>query len=102
MRRLVLALAAPAAGIFAVLSAAGTASAAADGDVSVFRTEVSPLSVYQNPSGCTKLPADSHVLMNRSDKPVTIYADPFCGTPGLTIQPDHGAHVPPGSGSFSA
>lgn len=91
-----------AAGVLAVMGGGGTASAADSGDVTVFRTEVSPLSVYENPDGCKKLPADAHVLTNRTDKPVTVYADPFCVTPGLTVKPDHGAHVVPGSGSFSA
>ncbi|MEU5362352.1 hypothetical protein ABZ354_02395 [Streptomyces sp. NPDC005925] len=80
----------------------GTASAAASGDVVVFRTELSPLSVYEDPHGCHKLPADAHVLTNRTDRPVTVYGDPFCLTPGFVVQPGHGAHVAPGSGSFSA
>lgn len=102
MRPFVSTVALAAAGLLAVLALPGTASAASNGDVTVFRTELSPLTVYENPTGCTKLPADSHVLVNRSDKPVTVYGDPFCLTPGLTVQPDHGAHVAPGSGSFKA
>lgn len=102
MRRLVSAIAIPAAGLIAALSVPGTALAAANGEVTVFRTELSPLTVYENPDGCKKLPADGHVLVNQSDKPVTVYGDPFCVTPGLTVQPGHGAHVAPGSGSFSA
>ncbi|MFE1407435.1 hypothetical protein ACFW5D_28095 [Streptomyces sp. NPDC058770] len=39
--------------------------------------------------------------MNRSDRPVTVYGDPLCLTPGLVVQPGYGAHVVPGSGSFS-
>ncbi|MFB4263387.1 hypothetical protein [Nonomuraea sp. GTA35] len=31
-----------------------------------------------------------------------VYGDPFCLAPGLTIHPGYGAHVMPGSGSFSA
>lgn len=96
-------------GAAAVLAAAGALSVCApvayadsgSGDVVVFRTEVSPVTVYENPAGCRKLPADSHVLVNRSDRPVTVYGDPFCLTPGLVVQPRHGAHVVPGSGSFS-
>ncbi|WP_206323780.1 hypothetical protein [Streptomyces sp. HNM0574] len=70
--------------------------------MTVFSTEFNSLSVYENPSGCHKLPLDGHVLVNRTDKPVTLYGDPFCMTPGMTVQPDHGAHVVPGTGSFSA
>lgn len=100
MRRLASALVVPVAGLVAALSFSGTAWAA-NGEVTVFSTEVSPLTVYENPAGCTKLPADGHVLVNRSDQPVTVYADPFCMTPGLTVLPGYGAHVAPGSGSFS-
>ncbi|MFF9321290.1 hypothetical protein ACF1BP_26900 [Streptomyces sp. NPDC014735] len=39
--------------------------------------------------------------MNRSDHPVTVHGDPLCLTPGLVVQPGHGAHVVAGSGSFS-
>ncbi|MFF0461876.1 hypothetical protein [Streptomyces mexicanus] len=80
----------------------GTAAAAGSDEVVVFRTELSPLTVYEDPHGCHKLPADAHVLTNRTDRPVTVHADPFCLTPGLVVQPGYGSHVPPGSGSFSA
>lgn len=59
------------------------------------------MTVYENPQGCHKLPVDSHVLVNRSDRPVTVYGDPLCLTPGLVVEPGRGAHVVPGSGSFS-
>ena len=42
------------------------------------------------------------MLTNHTDRPVTVYTDPFCLTPGLTVQPGYGSHVAPGSGSFSA
>lgn len=88
--------------LLAASAATGTAAAAEEGDVAVFSTEVTPLTVYRDPHGCQKLPPDAHVLTNHTDRPVTVYADPFCLTPGLTVQPGHGSHVAPGSGSFSA
>ncbi|MEU2925982.1 hypothetical protein ABZ636_13195 [Streptomyces sp. NPDC007251] len=88
--------------LLAGIAASGTAVAADSGDVVVFRNEFVPLTVYQNPHGCHKLPVDAHVLTNRTDRPVTVYGDPFCLTPGLIVQPGYGAHVAPGSGSFSA
>jgi hypothetical protein len=81
---------------------AGTASALAPGEVLVFGTEFTPVTAYQDPHGCQKLQIDAHVLVNRTDRPVTVYADPFCLTPGLTVAPGYGSHVAPGSGSFSA
>ncbi|HET9379538.1 MAG TPA: hypothetical protein VFP69_01740 [Streptomyces sp.] len=93
---------AAAGALFMGTALSGTASAAEPGDVVVFRTEVSPVSVYEDPHGCHKLPFDAHVLVNRTDRPVTVYGDPFCLTPGLVVQPGHGSHVAPGSGSFSA
>lgn len=95
-------LAMTAAALLAV-SAVPSAAAAGDPDeVVVFGTEVTPLTVYSDPHGCYKLPLDAHVLTNRTDRPVTIYGDPFCLTPGLTVQPGYGSHVAAGSGSFSA
>jgi hypothetical protein len=88
--------------LLAGVAASGTAVAADSNEVVVFRNEFVPLSVYQDPHGCQKLPVDAHVLTNRTDRPVTVYGDPFCLTPGLTVQPGYGAHVAPGSGSFSA
>lgn len=87
--------------LFLGTTLSGTASAAT-GDVTVFGTEFTPLSVYENPTGCYKLPLDAHVLVNRTDQPVTVYADPFCLTPGLLVQPGYGSHLVAGSGSFSA
>ncbi|MFF7733749.1 hypothetical protein [Streptomyces sp. NPDC007984] len=93
---------AAAGALLAAGAATGTAVAAEQGDVVVFRTEVTPLTVYRDPHGCQKLPGDAHVLTNHTDRPVIVHADPFCLTPGLTVQPGYGAHVAPGSGSFSA
>ncbi|QMU74065.1 hypothetical protein GXP74_27020 [Streptacidiphilus sp. P02-A3a] len=86
-------------------SLAGPASAqtrAVSGPVTVFSTELTPLTVYQSPSGCNRLPVAAHVLTNQSSGPITFYGDPFCLTPGLVVQPGYGSHVPPGAGSFSA
>lgn len=75
---------------------------AASGQVTVFETEVQQLTTYDEPSGCHKLPEAAHVLNNQTDEPVRIYADPLCVGPGLVVEPGHGSHVAPGSGSFSA
>ncbi|MEZ7006295.1 hypothetical protein VM636_04330 [Streptomyces sp. SCSIO 75703] len=80
----------------------GPAAAAAEGEVTVFQTELQPLTVYRDPAGCHKLPAAAHVLNNATDGPVRIYGDPFCLGPSVTVPPGYGAHVAPGSGSFSA
>jgi Na+-transporting NADH:ubiquinone oxidoreductase subunit NqrA len=88
----------------AVCALAGPASAqprAVAGTVTVFSTELTPLTVYQNPSGCNRLPDGAHVLTNQSSGLVTVYADPYCMTPGLTVRPGYGSHVTPGAGSFS-
>jgi hypothetical protein len=77
-------------------------AAAASGRVVVFETEVQELSTYDDPSGCTKLPAAAHVLLNLTDEPVKTYGDPLCLVPSLTVEPGYGAHVPPATGSFSA
>ncbi|GLZ31832.1 hypothetical protein Lesp02_40200 [Lentzea sp. NBRC 105346] len=84
----------------ALLVSLAPAAQAAAGRVVVFETELQKLTVYRNPSGCTKLPLASHVLMNLTNDDVTTYADPFCLTPGLTVAPDHGTHIAPGTGSF--
>ncbi|MET9374720.1 hypothetical protein ABZX98_11300 [Streptomyces sp. NPDC002992] len=86
----------------AVLGLLQTPASASDGTVTVFRTEVQPLAVYENPSGCHRLPGTAHVLANATDGPVRIYGDPFCLGPSLEVAPGHGAHVAPGSGSFGA
>ncbi|MFI7677229.1 hypothetical protein [Actinophytocola sp. NPDC049390] len=86
------------------LAGGATANAetrAANGTVLVFEHELAPTTRYENPSGCVKLPAAAHLLANRTDSEVRIYADPFCLTPSLTVLPGHGTHVPPATGSFS-
>lgn len=89
------------AGAAAAAVPTGTALAAS-GEVTVFETEVQQLTTYDSPSGCHKLPAAAHVLNNQTDEQVRIYGDPLCLGPSLVVEPGHGAHVAPGSGSFSA
>jgi hypothetical protein len=74
---------------------------AATGRVAVFSTEFTPVQVYEDPNGCNKLPLDAHVLVNLTDAEIVVHGDPLCLTPGLVVQPEHGSHVSPGSGSFS-
>ncbi|MGW4404403.1 hypothetical protein ACWEJ6_10245 [Nonomuraea sp. NPDC004702] len=74
---------------------------AATGQVVVFQVEPLPLEIYDDPGGCTKLPAAAHVLNNQTDQVVRIYGDPFCFGSSVTVQPGYGSHVPAGSGSFS-
>ena len=100
MRRSIAVAAAGAAAVLAVALGAQPA-AAAQGKVVVFSTEFGPLTTYDNPSGCYKLPFDAHVIDNLTDSPITIYHDPLCMMPDLTIQPGYGSHVV-GTGSFSA
>jgi hypothetical protein len=82
-------------------SPASADSTATPGQVTVFSTELQELDTWENPEGCQKLPIAAHVLINQTDKPVNTYGDPMCMVPNLTVQPEHGAHVAPGTGSFS-
>jgi hypothetical protein len=90
------------AAVCALAGAAPVQTRAVNGPVTVFSTEIAPLAVITNPDGCYKLPVDAHVLTNQTDGPVTLYADPFCATPSLTVQPGYGSHVAAGTGSFAA
>jgi len=109
MRRLATALFALAAAAVPALVTAAPAQAEASGQVVVFSTETEPLAVYQDPAGCHKLPPLSHVVDNLSDRPIKVYADPFCTVPATlpnhgpvgTLAPGYGTHVT-GVGSFSA
>lgn len=103
MRRGIRALVVTVAGC-ACLAGGVTASAdahAASGTVLVFEHEFVPTTRYENPSGCNALPAAAHLLANRTDSDVKLYADPFCMTFSMVVPPGHGAHVPPVTGSFS-
>jgi hypothetical protein len=83
------------------LVTASTASAESAGKVTVFSTEFAALSVWDNPTGCVKLPFDAHVLVNQTDRDIQLHGDPFCLTPGPSVLPGFGSHVAPGSGAFS-
>ncbi len=85
-----------------LIGSPGGSALAATGQVTVFETEVQELTTYDDPSGCQQLPPAAHVLNNETDEPVRIYGDPLCLGPSLVVQPGHGSHVAPGSGSFSA
>jgi hypothetical protein len=76
----------------------GTAS----GRVVVFSTELQALDSWEDPEGCQKLPVAAHVLVNETDEVVRTYGDPLCMSPNLSVEPGYGAHVSPGTGSFSA
>ncbi|MEU6129030.1 hypothetical protein ABZ805_07645 [Saccharopolyspora sp. NPDC047091] len=93
---------AAAAAVLATALPVSTAGAATTGQVLVFSTELQPVDSYDAPSGCYRAPLAAHVLINDTDEPVRIYGDPLCLTASLVVQPGHGAHVPPGTGSFSA
>ncbi|MCX2729651.1 hypothetical protein OOZ19_05335 [Saccharopolyspora sp. NFXS83] len=95
-------LVAATAAILAAGFPAATASAASTGQVLIFSTEFEPVTTYDAPSGCHQAPSTAHVLINETDEAVRIYADPFCATGSLVVAPGHGAHVPPGTGSFHA
>jgi hypothetical protein len=82
-------------------SAAFAEPAPATGRVVVFSTELQELDTWEDPGGCQKLPAAAHVLVNETDEVVNTYGDPLCMTPGVSVQPDYGTHVAPGTGSFS-
>lgn len=106
MRRSAL-IAALSAGL--VLGSAGSALArnalddsAGTNQVTVFSSELIPLTVYPDPHGCQSLPAISHVLVNETSRTVYLHADPLCLTPGLPIRPGYGAHTGQLSGAFSS
>jgi hypothetical protein len=97
--------------LFAASALAATAAPAhaATGSVVIFSTEIQPIARYLNPGNtCQSVPLTSHVLLNLTDSPIKVYADPFCSIPatlpitGLgVLQPGYGTHVV-GVGSFSA
>lgn len=99
MRRLSTLIALGVAGL--LMATTATPAQAATGQVVVFSTELTPLKVYENPSGCYSFPLFAHVLNNQTDRTVQVHADPFCATPGLPVLPGHGMHVPEGYGKFS-
>jgi hypothetical protein len=88
-------------GALATMGVVAVPASAATGQVTVFETEILPLTTYVNPDGCYKLPVAAHVLNNQTDSPVRIYGDPFCMGPSMLILPGFGSHVATGFGSFS-
>jgi hypothetical protein len=99
MRRISALIAVGVAGL--LMGAMAVPAQASTGQVVVFSTEITPLKTYENPEGCYSLPPLAHVLDNQTDAPVQIHPDPFCVTPGVTVLPGFGMHVPSGYGSFS-
>ncbi|MGW4378986.1 hypothetical protein [Kitasatospora sp. NPDC004531] len=91
-----------AASVLGMAAPAPAATRAASGEVVVFSSELLPLDVYRDPSGCQQLPTVAHVLNNQTDRPVQVYGNPFCIGPSVAVQPGYGTHVPGGAGSFSA
>ncbi len=96
------------AAALATLGLAAAPAQAATGQVVVFSTEVQPLQVFQDPTGCHRLPPLAHVLDNLTDQQIKVYADPFCTIPATlptsgigVLAPGYGTHVS-GVGSFSA
>ncbi|WP_061292839.1 hypothetical protein [Herbidospora cretacea] len=103
MKRFLLGSAAAVSAVFGLLAGAAPAQAA-EGPVVVFRNELLPLSVYNDPSGCHQLPLAATVVTNQTNGNITVYIDPFCtiaARPFSTITPGHGAHVLPTGGSFA-
>jgi hypothetical protein len=90
-----------AAFVVAAGAPASAETAEAQGNVTVFSTEFSELTVWENPSGCHQLPFDAHIMVNQTDMPMMIHGDPLCATQGLSVRPGYGSHVPSGTGSFS-
>ncbi|MFD1146195.1 hypothetical protein [Saccharothrix hoggarensis] len=80
----------------------GPAAQAATGKVVVFSVEAVPLENYDNPVGCRRLPAGAHVLANLTDGDVTIFGDPLCVSPLVTVEPGYGTHVPTFGAAFRA
>ncbi|MBF9069250.1 hypothetical protein [Streptacidiphilus fuscans] len=110
MRRSATVIAGALAAFTALVGLAAGPAQAATGQVVVFSTELQPLDIYQNPTGCQKLPPLSHVVDNLTDSTIRVYADPFCTIPASlpgsgggvgTLAAGYGTHVS-GVGSFSA
>lgn len=83
-----------------VLFGGGQPALAATGRVLVFQHELMPLTTYHNPSGCVRLPALSHAMVNKTERTVRVFAGPLCAGAFRVVSPSFGSHVPAG-GSFS-
>jgi hypothetical protein len=101
MRKTILSVLAAVAA-FSLAGAAPASAAETANQVVVFGHELSALRVYEDAQGCQQLPIDAHQLNNRTDRVVTLYADPMCAIPQMvSVQPDYGTQIPPGTGSFA-
>lgn len=82
----------------------GTAVAQAPSDqVLVFIADaLVPVEKFQSPQGCHALPLGTHVVINDTDRVITLHATPDCTGPGIPLDPEHGAHELPAFGSFKA
>jgi hypothetical protein len=83
---------------------AGTAVAQAPSDqVLVFIADaLVPVEKFQNPQGCHALPTGTHVVINDTDRAITLHPTPACTGPGIELAPGHGAHELPAFGGFQA
>ncbi|GLZ36432.1 hypothetical protein [Actinokineospora sp. NBRC 105648] len=77
---------------------------AARGTVIVFTLEGDPLKFIQDPhGGCNDLPALSHLVLNLTDRRLTLYFDPLCIFPVPFIgdvRPGYGGHPLSPAGGF--
>lgn len=80
------------------------ASATAPGYVIAHTSEVQPLKIWKDPSGCQQLPLGTHIIFNETDRAITIYADPLCllpAEPFARVAAGYSTHVS-AIGSFRA
>jgi hypothetical protein len=79
-----------------------TPASANTGAVIVFTNEISPLRVWDDPSGCHAFPVGAHVLFNDTRHSITMYGDPLClipANPVSRVASGKSTHVSP-IGSF--
>ncbi|TDD08913.1 hypothetical protein E1181_05405 [Saccharopolyspora terrae] len=87
-----------------VMGVVGSAGAQApSGQVLVFIADAAvPVEKFQNPQGCHALPTGTHVVINDTDRAITLHPTPTCTGPGIELAPGHGAHELPAFGGFQA
>jgi hypothetical protein len=49
--------------------------------VVAYNSEFTPVHVWHEPVGCNVLPFATHVIVNETDRPIRVYADPVCLVP---------------------
>lgn len=83
---------------------ASTAVAQAPSDqVLVFIADaLVPVEKFQSPQGCHALPVGTHVVINDTDRAITLHATPDCTGLGVPLESEYGAHELPAFGSFKA